>query len=144
MANGRSKGYRQFMDLRRDTRSKIMLGVYVVCFGSGAFNHARDFVALGWRPYSWGPPLLEAFWTSLIVLDLIATALLLSRFRRSALLMSAAIMLADVVANTYAMIVLDIAALSLAVPLQATFLGYVLGSLPFLWPRPTSGSEHKP
>jgi hypothetical protein len=88
--------------------------------------------------------LLEAFWTSLIVLDLIATALLLSRFRRSALLMSAAIMLADVVANTYAMIVLDIAALSLAVPLQATFLGYVLGSLPFLWPRPTSGSEHKP
>ena len=49
--------------------------------------------------------------------------------------MAAAVMLTDVIANTYALVVLKIPAFGLAVPLQATFLGFVLGSLPFVWPQ---------
>jgi hypothetical protein len=131
------------MEMRPDVRSPIVLGLYVTCFGIGAFNHARDFLVYGWRPYSWGPPLLEAFWSSLVVLDLLAIAMLLSRFRRPGLLLAAAIMIADVSANTYALVILNIPAFGLAVPLQATFLGFVLGSLPFVWPRRVSAINHQ-
>ncbi len=131
------------MKLRSDACSPIVLGLYVTCFGIGAFNHARDFFVYGWRPYSWGPPLLEAFWTLLIILDILVIAMLLSRFRRPGLLLAAAIMVADVTANTYALVVLNISAFGLAVPLQATFLGFVLGSLPFVWPRRVSAFDHQ-
>lgn len=103
----------------------------------------RDFLAYGWRPYSWGPSVLEAFWTSLVILDLLAIAILLSRFRQSGLLLAAAIMTADVAANTYALVVLNIPAFGLAVPFQAIFLGFVLGSLPFVWPRRVSAFDHQ-
>jgi hypothetical protein len=43
-------------------------------------------------------------------------------------------MIGDVAANTYALIALSIPAFGFSVPLQATFLGFVLGSLPFVWP----------
>ncbi len=130
------------MKLRPDIRSPIVLGLYVACFGIGTLNHARDFLTYGWRPYHWGPPLLEVFWSSLIILDLLAITMLLSRFRRLGLLSAAAIMIADVTANTYASVVLNIPAFGLAVPLQATFLGFVLGSLPFVWPRQVSAFDH--
>lgn len=129
------------MKQRSNVRVRVTLGVYIACFGIGAFNHASDFWRYGWRPYRWGPLPLEAFWTSLLVWDVLAIAMLLSRFRRSALLLAAAIMGVDVVANTYALVILDMPAFGLAVPLQATFLGYVLGSLPFVWPH--SGSVAK-
>jgi hypothetical protein len=104
-----------------DLRPKIVPGLYVACFGAGALNHARDFLNYGWRPYNWGPHLLEMFWTSLIALDLIAIGLILSKFRRAGLCLAAAIMLADVAANTYALVVLGIPAFGLAVPLQGNF-----------------------
>jgi len=130
------------MKSRSEARVRVVLGLYIACFGVGACNHARDFISYGWRPYHWGFPLLEIFWTSLIFLDALAIATLLSRFRRSGLLLAAAIMMADVAANTYALVALDIRAFGLAVPLQAIFLGFVLGSLPFLWPRRESASGH--
>lgn len=129
------------MKMEPNLRFRMVLGLYMACFAIGAFNHARDFLAYGWRPYNWGPPLLEAFWTSLVILDLLAIIMLLTRFRRSALLLAAAIMFADVLANTYALVVLDISAFGLAVSLQATFLGFVLGSLPFVWPQRASALD---
>ena len=67
---------------RVNARIRVIIGIYITCFGIGVFNHARDFAAYGWRPYDWGPFLLELFWTSLIFLDALAIMLLLSRFRR--------------------------------------------------------------
>ncbi len=130
------------MKTRQDLRFRLVAGLYLACFGIGAFNHARDFLAYGWRPYSWGPTILEIFWTSLIFLDLLVNALLLSRFKRSGLLLAAVIMIADVIANTYALVVLKIAAFGVAVPLQATFLGFILGSTPFIWPSKARQSDH--
>ena len=115
---------------------RIALGVYVACFTIGTISHALDFVALGLRPYSWGPPLLEAFWSSLVVLDATAAALLLSGKRRARLALAAVIMVCDVAANGYAFFVLGIEGFAVALPLQAAFLGFVLGSIGFLWPDP--------
>jgi len=141
LANGRSTRYECFMELRPDIRFRIVLGLYVACFAIGALNHLHDFLAYGWRPYNWGSPVLEAFWTSLVILDLLAIILLLSRFRRTGLLLAAAIMGADVTANTYALVILKISAFGMVIPLQATFLGFVLGSLPFVWPRRASAFD---
>ena len=118
---------------RPNARIRVVIGIYIACFGIGVFNHARDFMTFGWRPYGWGPNPLELFWTSLIFLDALVIALLLSRFRRAGLVLAASIMIADVTANTYALVALSIPAFGFAVPLQATFLGFVLGSLPFVW-----------
>lgn len=52
--------------------------------------------------------------------------------------MAASIMIGDVAANTYALVALGIPAFGFSVPLQATFLGFILGSLPFVWPAKPS------
>ena len=44
-----------------------------------------------------------------------------------------AVMIADVAANAWAWRALDIDALATAVPVQAAFLGYVVGVAPLLW-----------
>jgi len=124
---------------------RIALGVYVACFTIGTISHALDFWALGLRPYSWGPPLLEAFWSSLVVLDPVAAGLLLLGKRRAGLVLAAAIMVCDVVANSYAFFVLGIEGFAVALPLQAAFLGFVLGSIGFLWPdRATHSPRAEP
>ena len=115
---------------------RIALAVYVLCFAIGAVSHALDFIALGPRPYSWGPPLLETFWSSLVVLDPAAAGLLLFGKRRAGLALAAIIMVCDVAANSYAFFVLGIEGFTLALPLQAAFLGFLLGSIGFLWPAP--------
>ena len=114
------------------------MGIYIAGFGIGFFNHARDFITYGWRPYDWGPFLLEIFWTALIFLDALAIVLLLSCFKRAGLVLAASIMIGDVAANTYALVELGIPAFGFSVPLQATFLGFILGSLPFVWPSKPS------
>ena len=93
------------------------------------------------RPRNWAFRHFETFWTSLIILGSLAVATLLSRYKAVGLLLSLGIMIADVAANTYALVVLDIPAFGLSVPLQATFLGFILGSLPFVWPRSTLASD---
>ncbi|NIJ20615.1 CHASE2 domain-containing sensor protein [Sphingomonas naasensis] len=116
----------------QDWRARAALAVYIVCFGIGAVNHARDFVVGGLRPYRWGPPLLEAFWTSLIVLDSLVIVLLLARRIRLGLSLALAVMIADVAINSYAWLRLGLVGFNL--PLQAAFMGFALGTTPFLWP----------
>ncbi len=119
---------------RGDTlRTRVALAIYAACFAIGAFNHARDFWLTGWRPYAWAPAVLEAFWTALVLLDAAVIVLILTGCRRAGVALAAGIMIADVAANTHAWLTLDIPAFAFAVPLQTAFLGYVLGSAPFLW-----------
>jgi len=107
--------------------------VCLIGFASGAFNHVRDFAAWGWRPYSWGGPMLEAFWTALLPLDLLVVALILTRRRRAGLVLAVAIMVVDVAANGFATWRFGVTAFAPSLLIQACFLGYLLGALPFLW-----------
>jgi hypothetical protein len=113
---------------------RIALAVYIACFAIGTLSHALDFWVRGLRPYEGAPILLEAFWSALVVLDPAAVALLLFGKRRAGLVLSAIIMVCDVAANSYAFLVLGTEGFDVALPLQAAFLGFVLGSIGFLWP----------
>lgn len=121
---------------------RIALAAYIACFGIGAVNHARDFLIYGWRPYAWGPPILEAFWSLLIIFDSLVIALIVFGRRRLGLSLAVFTMVTDVAVNTYAWKTLAFEGFASAVPLQAAFLGYVLGSAPFLW-RTKSASTFK-
>ena len=113
--------------------TQAALAIYIACFSIGAFNHARDFAAFGWRPYQGVALPIEAFWSALILLDLSVVALLCAGRRNLGLALAAAAMLADVGVNAYALIGLGISALAVPLVLQALFLGFVFGSIGFLW-----------
>ncbi len=114
-------------------KRKAALIVYCLCFAQGTFAHVLDVTGRGWPPYHHGPLALRVFWTALVLLDP-AVILLLLRSRRTGLLAAAAVMLLDVGANSYAAFTLHDDGFALALPLQCAFLGYILGTLPFLWP----------
>ncbi len=116
-------------------KQRAVLLVYLLCFAQGAVAHVLDFMRRGWPPYHHGPLLLRLFWTALVLLDP-AVLFLLLKHRRVGLLAAAAVMLLDVAANSYGAFVLHDDGFTPALPLQCGFLGYVLGSLPFLWPAP--------
>lgn len=120
--------------MRRDGFVTVALGLYAVCFAGGAFNHARDFLGHGPRPYAAAPLPLEVFWSALLPLDVAVVILLRGGRRRAGLVLAAAIMVVDVGANSYAVRAYGWD-FSTALQLQSLFLGFVLGSLPFLWPQ---------
>ena len=122
-------------------RVRVALAVYVVCFGVGAVNHARDFLTYGWRPYDWGPLLFEVFWSLLIVFDSLVIALIIFGRRRLGLSLAVFTMVTDVAVNAYAWKFLDFEGFASAVPLQTAFLGFVLGSAPFLWGTQNAAAE---
>lgn len=113
---------------------RTTLGVYVLCFAGGAYNHARDFIARGPRPYAGVPLPLEAFWSALLLLDLAVIALLLAGRRRAGLGLAAAVMVSDVAINASAAHAFGWG-YGWALLLQSLFLGFVVGSAPFLWPQ---------
>ncbi|NIJ19563.1 hypothetical protein FHS95_001232 [Sphingomonas naasensis] len=121
------------MKQRPNYQARIVLAIYMACFSIGALSHARDFHARGWRPYAWGPPLLEAFWTSLLILDALVVVLIASGRRRAGLTLAVAVMITDVSANIFAWLSLGVPDLAIALLLQTALLGFVLGSIPFLW-----------
>ena len=113
---------------------RIALAVYIMCFAVGTITHTQDFWVLGLRPYEGAPIVLEVFWSSLVLLDPSAAGLLLFGKRRAGLVLATTIIVCDVAANSYAFFVLGIEGFAVALPLQAAFLGFVLGSIGFLWP----------
>lgn len=94
-----------------------------------------DFLSGGLRPYVGAPVLVELFWSALLPLDAAAVALLASGRRRGGLTLGLAIMLADVGVNSVVHYALDVPELGWALQLQSLFLGFLVGAVPFLWPR---------
>ena len=111
----------------------IARGVMVAGFAWGTLTHAADWWRFGWWPYRFGPPLPNAFWNALVLLDAVTLALLLRRDPRGGVAMAAAVMIADVAANGYAWQVLGFDRVAPAVAMQAAFLVFVLGAAPLLW-----------
>ncbi|MEN2785855.1 hypothetical protein ACFOKI_10385 [Sphingomonas qilianensis] len=120
---------------------RLLLAVIGLGFAIGCLTHALDFWWFGWAPYDFGPPLLNAFWNSLVALDAAVLLLLVLRRRRLALALALAIMLSDVAANSYAWAYLRMSAFEPALVAQSGFLGLLLGSIGFLWPHRAATRE---
>jgi hypothetical protein len=114
---------------------KLTLAVYAVAFLLGTSAHLNVLLHGWWFPHH---PFINAYWTSLTFLDPLVIFLLL-RSPRAGLLLALAIMLTDVGINSLATyLYLDTDghyAVDYNVQLETAFLGFVLGSAPFLWTR---------
>lgn len=130
-----------YVDLRDDRtvgddptyRERIIIWVYVLAFAAATAFHASDIIRGGWLPYRFAPLFLNSYWTALLFLDALVVGLLLGGWLRSALSLAVAIMVTDVAANSYAFLGLGFAEFAISLQLQTAFLGFVLGSAPFLW-----------
>jgi len=122
---------------------RAVLVLFSLCLIGGGTTHVNDIIRGGIFPYHGVPFTINAFWTSLALLDSTAVFLLWKR-RNLGILLTTAIMLADVAVNSYASYGLGIAFQSFA-PLQAQtlFLGFVIGSFAIVWTRhdPQTQSE---
>jgi hypothetical protein len=113
----------------------VVLAVYLLCFGYGALAHGYDFWRWGWWPYEFGPPFANLFWNLLLFLDAGVVALLVAGRRRAGLILALLVMIADVFINAYVWFGLGIGNFGFALMVQAALLGFILGSIAFLWPR---------
>jgi hypothetical protein len=86
---------------RRSALPRPVLASLSACFLAACLLHARDMWHRGWFPYHSAPLPLNCFWTALVLLDLLAAVLLLTR-PRSGLVMALVIMTVDVAVNVFA------------------------------------------
>jgi len=115
---------------------QFILAVYALAFAIGTSTHLNAILHGSWVPHH---PFLNAYWASLTLLDPLVVFLLF-RSPRAGLLLALAVMLTDVGINslaTYLYLETDGKryAVDYFVQLQTAFLGFVLGSTPFLWTR---------
>ena len=122
----------------RRAAERVVLGGWVAGFAFGATMHAIDFARMGPFPYTHGPPLANLFWDSLLFVDLGLCVLLLAGKQRLGLALGVALMIADVAINMWASDGFD-RGFHVAIVMQAGFLGFLLGSVVFLWPRGRAG-----
>jgi hypothetical protein len=115
--------------------ARVVLAVYLLCFGYGALTHGYDFWRWGWWPYAFGPPFANLFWNMLLFLDAGVVALLLAGWRRAGLILALLVMIADVFINAYVVLGLGMGDFSVELLVQTALLGFILGSIAFLWPR---------
>ena len=112
---------------------RVALGVYVLAFLVGTGTHV-DMLVHGWALAH--HRLVNAYWTALTLIDPLVIILLL-RFPRIGLLAALLTMVSDVGINSLVTYLYsDTAghyAVDVFVQLQTAFLGFVLGSAPFLW-----------
>jgi hypothetical protein len=114
----------------------LVFGIYALCFLGAGFSHLGDIWLGGLLPYTWAPLAINAYWASLAVFDLLVVVLLYTH-PRAGMMLALAIMLSDVAVNSYVAYGLNYPerALELHLQLQTLFLGFVLGTVPFVWMR---------
>jgi hypothetical protein len=105
----------------------IVRSIWTICFGIGAFNHARDIWNFGWLPYTYMPMPFNAFWTALLPLDLMAATLVWLRPKIGAWL-GLLIMIADVAVNSWTFIGAGYSSMREPLLLQTMFLIFVASS----------------
>jgi membrane protein HdeD len=110
---------------------QISLSVYAAGFLIGTSTHVSVLLHGWFLPHH---PLLNSYWTALTFLDPLVVVLLLFA-PRAGLVLAVGIMLSDVGVNSLATYT-DAQGKYLVdyfVQLQTLFLGFVLGSAPFIW-----------
>jgi len=114
---------------------RLVLLVYAIAFLIGTSTHLAGILRGLWFPHH---PLLNAYWTCLLFLDPL-TVVLLVRTPKAGVLLALIIMLSDVLINSaVSYLYLNAGgpyAVNAFVQLQSVFLGFLLGSAPFVWPH---------
>jgi hypothetical protein len=119
---------------------KIAIAVYVLCFTAAAIFHATDLLRWGWLPYDFAPAPMNWFWTLLTLADPLVVVLLVTGRRRTGLGLALMIMVFDVAANGYALFGLGYTEFAASLVPHSAFLGFILGSIAFLWRGRSSGT----
>lgn len=114
---------------------RLALAVYVAGFGYGTYTHAADFIRWGWWSYRFEVEAIATFWNLLVFLDAAVVVLLLAGWRRAGLVLALLIMIVDVGVNSYAAHLVKFAGFNFHLTVQAAFLGFIVGSIAFVWPR---------
>jgi len=110
---------------------RTIVGVLVAGFAIGTTTHVMHLVTAGWIVFDAAPTWMNVYWTALTALDPLAAVLLLSA-RRWGLALGAAIIVTDVVINSYALYGLNLPFGFLSLQLQTLFCGILLGAIGFL------------
>ncbi|SMB86550.1 hypothetical protein [Deinococcus hopiensis] len=116
--------------------ARIIIALYAVCLSGATVVHLLDLWHGGWLPYHSAPKTINLYWSLLSVFDPLAVVLLYWR-PRFGLLLTLVIIISDVCINS---VMQYGAGMDRAVPValfqnlqaQTAFLGFVLGSAPFL------------
>ncbi|WP_245921693.1 hypothetical protein [Bowmanella denitrificans] len=124
-----------------NTVTKVILAIWCLCLMLGGATHIFDNLYFGLLPYKFVPSWLNAYWSALGVLDLVAVLLLL-KWRKPGILLTLGIMLSDVTINSIAFYSLGVLPESWPLQLQTLFLGFCLGSAWLLW-KPASMPERQ-
>lgn len=107
--------------------------LYALCLASAAYNHLRIALDHGlWWDYGGIPLFYQIFWTSLTFIDPLAVLLLLVQ-PRAGLVLTATIIVVDVLVNASATVVIGPDWQSLGA--QMLFLAFVLATIGRAWPR---------
>lgn len=112
----------------------------MLAFAIGTTTHLRDVFANGWLPRPEVPLAVGVFWKVLTLLDPLVVLLLVLR-RNAGLGLGLAVIVVDVIVNSYVEYRFDPPMFSWALQSQSLFLGFALGSVGFLWRR---GPEQAP
>ncbi len=117
----------------------LSISIYVTLLAIGGTIHLVDILKSGWLPYNYVPLWMNGYWTSLLFFDY-AAVLLLIRHRNAGLIAALIIMLSNVAINTHAHNLLggDIYWGYIA---QTLFLGFIFGSIAWLWERPVPNRD---
>jgi len=107
--------------------------LWTVGFLVGTTTHTMGLVAGGWLPYTYAPLWMNAYWTSLTLLDPV-TAILLWTRPAYGVWLGIAVMVTDVAINSYGAYGRGYD-FFYALQLQSLFGGFVLGSAPILLRR---------
>ncbi|MDF1767369.1 hypothetical protein [Maricaulis sp.] len=116
---------------------RFVLSLWCLGFAVGTSTHLMDIFSRGIFAYTYAPFWMNAFWTSLTLLDPLVVALLLL-VRRAGIVLGGMVMVADLAINTYAGTLPAMAPGSYQFVLQWIFGLFVFATAGRLWPAPRS------
>ena len=111
-----------------------ILIAFSACLAVACAVHLLDLWRHGWLPYRFAPLPLNAYWTSLTLLDALAAVMLLC-LPRAGLMLALLIIVSDVAINLFARFQLRLHLHPLMLSLQVLFLVAVVAAISYA--RPT-------
>jgi membrane protein HdeD len=108
--------------------------VFGACLLGACATHIRDVLRHGWLPYRFAPLPLNAYWTCLTFLDILAAIRLFCSFRVG-LLFALLMIVSDVVVNSFAILGLRLHLQPLPLLLQFLFLIAIIAATVYIQRR---------